>query len=57
MEHDSPLHQILERIDRLDSRMEKIERYLDRQKGFIGGIMLVAGIVAWVIAEVKDWWK
>lgn len=54
---DSPLHQILDRIDKLDARMEKMEKYLERQKGFFGGIMLVAGLVAWVIAEVKDWWK
>ena len=37
--------------------MAKMEKYLERQKGFIGGIMLVASIVAWAISEVKDWWK
>lgn len=54
---EAALDQILTRLEEMDQRMAKMEKYLERQKGFIGGIMLVASIVAWAISEVKDWWK
>jgi hypothetical protein len=54
---DDAVAQILHKLEELDVRLAKMERYLERQKGFIGGIMLVAGIVAWAISELKDLWK
>jgi hypothetical protein len=51
------LTQILNKLDELDIRLAKMEKYLERQKGFIGGILLVASIFAWLISEAKDWWK
>jgi hypothetical protein len=51
------LTQILNKLEELDIRLAKMEKYLERQKGFIGGILLVASIFAWLISEVKDWWK
>jgi len=54
---DDAVIQILNKLDELDIRLAKMEKYLERQKGFIGGILLVASIFAWLISEAKDWWK
>lgn len=58
------LIQILDKLDdmeekfrELDGRLEKIENYLQRQKGFIGGILFIGSCLAWLAAYVKDWWK
>lgn len=41
----------------MDDRLEKIESYLQRQKGFIGGILFIGSCVTWAISYLKDWWK
>lgn len=51
------LDQILGRLNELDTRLEKIEKYLERQKGFLGGILFIGSSVAWIASYVKDWWK
>lgn len=49
--------QILERLDKLDSRIGKIEHYLDRQKGFVGGILFVISGIAWLASTAREWFK
>lgn len=49
--------QILEKLDRLDNRVAKIEHYLDKQKGFVGGILFVVSGIAWLVTAAKDWFK
>ena len=51
------LERILEKLDELDGRMAKIEKYLEKQKGFFGGIMLVVSCAGWAISQIKEWWK
>lgn len=51
------LDQILDRLNELDIRLEKIEKYLERQKGFLGGIVFIGSCVAWAASYIKDWWK
>ena len=46
-----------ERLDDMDARLAKMEKYLERQKGFFGGIILVASCVAWVASQIKEWLK
>lgn len=46
-----------EKIDEFDERLKKIENYLQRQKGFIGGILFIGSGIAWAISFIKDWWK
>ena len=57
MNEDEALHQVLTKLNDLDMRLAKMEKYLERQKGFIGGILLVASIVAWAVSQVTDWFK
>ena len=57
MNDDEALHQVLTKLNDLDIRLAKMEKYLERQKGFIGGILLVASIVAWAVSQVTDWFK
>jgi len=52
-----PLDQILDRLDELDERLAKIEKYLERQKGFLGGILFIGSCIAWSASYIKDWWK
>jgi hypothetical protein len=54
-EEKTPLEQILFKLDELDKRLAKIEKYLERQKGFIGGVLFIGAGVAWLIDTVKDW--
>lgn len=56
-EEKEGVEQILEKLDRLDGRVAKIEHYLDKQKGFIGGILFIGSILAWVITTARDWFK
>lgn len=51
------LNHMEEKFQEMDERLEKIETYLQRQKGFIGGILFVASCVAWAVSFIKDWWK
>lgn len=46
-----------EKFTEIDDRMEKIESYLQRQKGFIGGILFIGSCFAWLVSYLKDWWK
>ena len=55
--NDDDIHQIMLKLNDMDQRMAKMEKYLERQKGFIGGILLVASIVAWAVSQVTDWFK
>ena len=57
MNEDEVLTQVLTKLNDLDMRLAKMEKYLERQKGFIGGILLVASIVAWAVSQVTDWFK
>ena len=57
MNEDEVLAQVLTKLNDLDMRLAKMEKYLERQKGFIGGILLVASIVAWAVSQVTDWFK
>lgn len=57
MENQEALDQILAKLKELDERMEKIENYLERQKGFIGGILFIGTCIAGIIPLIKDWWK
>ena len=57
MNEDDALNQVLIKLNDLDVRLAKMEKYLERQKGFIGGILLVASIVAWAVSQVTDWFK
>ena len=57
MNEDEALHQVLLKLNDLDMRLAKMEKYLERQKGFIGGILLVASIMAWAVSQVTDWFK
>lgn len=51
------LEELESRFVEMDERLEKIESYLQRQKGFIGGILFVGSCLAWLVSYVKDWWK
>lgn len=49
-----------EKLDRLIERVEAIEAQLERQKGFIGGILFVFGIIAYFVSnarEIGGWFK
>lgn len=55
----SPLN-VDEKLDALIERVEAIELQLERQKGFIGGILFVFGIIAYFASNVKEmvgWFK
>jgi len=54
---DDSVLQILRKLDELDARLAKMEKYLERQKGFIGGFLLITTIVAWALSQLKDLWK
>lgn len=54
---DDAVLQILHKLDELDARLAKMEKYLERQKGFIGGFLLITTIVAWALSQLKDLWK
>lgn len=45
------------RFEELDDRLAKIENYLQRQKGFIGGILFIGSCITWLVSYLKDWWK
>lgn len=51
------LDKILEKLDEIDGRMTKIEKYLEKQKGFFGGIMLVVSCIGWLASNIKEWLK
>lgn len=49
-----------EKLDSLIGRVDAIERQLERQKGFIGGILFVFGIIAYFVSNVREmmgWFK
>lgn len=48
---------ILDRLNELDARLAKIEKYLERQKGFLGGLLFIGSSLAWAASYVKDWFK
>lgn len=54
---NSDLEKVLEKLDELDERMAKIEKYLEKQKGFFGGIMLVVSCAGWALTQIKEWIK
>lgn len=51
------LTELEEKFIEMDDRLEKIESYLQRQKGFIGGILFIGSCFAWLVSYLKDWWK
>jgi len=51
------LTELEEKFIEMDDRLEKIENYLQRQKGFIGGILFIGSCFAWLVSYLKDWWK
>lgn len=51
------LTELEHKFTEVDERLEKIENYLHRQKGFIAGILFVGSCVAWVVSYVTGWWK
>jgi hypothetical protein len=54
---DDSVTQVLDKLEKLDVRMAKIEKYLERQKGFIGGFLLITTVVAWALSQLKDLWR
>jgi hypothetical protein len=54
---DDSVLQILHKLDELDARLAKMEKYLERQKGFIGGFLLITTVVAWALSQLKDLWR
>jgi hypothetical protein len=57
MKEATDLERVLGKLDEIDERMTKIEKYLEKQKGFIGGVLLVASCVAWVASNIKEWFR
>ena len=55
MSEEADLNKVMHKLDELDQRLAKMEKYLERQKGFIGGILLVGTSLAWLASYVKDW--
>ncbi|TXJ25371.1 MAG: hypothetical protein E6Q24_14660 [Chitinophagaceae bacterium] len=51
------LTEVEEKITDMDIRLNKIESYLQRQRGFIGGILFIGSCVAGLLTLVKEWWK
>lgn len=47
---------VMEKLDEMDQRMAKMEKYLEKQKGFFGGVMLVISCIAWAADQIRDWW-
>lgn len=39
----------------LHGKLDRIERQLQKQKGFIGGIVFIVSALAWCVYLVKDW--
>ena len=56
-QENTDLNKVLVKLDELDQRMAKMEKYLEKQKGFFGGILLVVSCVGWVVSNIKDWLK
>jgi hypothetical protein len=54
---DDAVVQVLNKLDEIDARLAKVEKYLERQKGFIGGFLLITTIMAWALSQLKDLWK
>ena len=50
------LEELKEGIEKIEARLTLIETHLERQKGFIGGILFIFGILAYFINLVKDLW-
>lgn len=48
---------ILDRLNELDTRLAKIEKYLERQKGFLGGLLFIGSCITWAATYIKDWFK
>lgn len=51
------LTEMEKKLVEFDERLEKIETYLQRQKGFIGGILFIGSCIAWAVSYIKEWWK
>lgn len=51
------LNHMESKFEEMDERMSKIEKYLERQKGFIGAMLFVGSCLAWGLSYVKDWFK
>lgn len=54
---EESLEQILAKLAEMDARMAKIEKYLERQKGFLGGLLFIGSCFAWVASNIKEWLK
>lgn len=47
-------------MEKLDQRLAAIEFSLERQKGFIGGLLFVASIIAYFLSNIREmmgWFK
>lgn len=51
------LTEMEDKITEVDARLGKIESYLQRQKGFIGGILFIGSCIAGLLTIIKEWWK
>lgn len=50
------LSELEDKFTDMDIRLEKIESYLQRQKGFVGGILFIGSCIAGLLTLVKEWW-
>lgn len=48
------LQALEEQMEKLDQRLAAIEFALERQKGFIGGLLFVASIIAYFLSNIKE---
>lgn len=55
-QENTDLNMVMEKLDDIDQRLGKLEKYMEKQKGFFGGIMLVVACIAWAADQVKEWW-
>lgn len=55
-EHDD-LTRVLAKLDEVDDRLAAIEKYLEKQKGFVGGVMIVVSGIFALATAVKEWWS
>lgn len=51
------LESLEDKFNEIEGRLEKIESYLQRQKGFIGGILFIGSCLMGAASLIKAWWK
>lgn len=51
------LTELEHKFNEMEDRLVKIETYLQRQKGFIGGILFVGSCIVGMASLIKAWWK